>query len=480
MSKKNLKGIDWEKVYEQIGKHMFPSSVMPLIIVDSEGIIVAVNHAYEEWSGFSKEELLGEYMPDKIENSRTHLVAKTGVPELHKVQYVFGKTILSNRIPIFDDEGQLVGAWGTVEANNLDEMQDMMDTIDYQKKQIEQYKAELRSYRVGKLAFEGILGTSNEIEKSRNNALVAAQANIDVMIRGETGVGKELFARAIHDAGMRVNKPMITLNCSAISSNLVESELFGYEGGSFTGADRKGRAGKFEQANGGTLFLDEIGDMPLSIQPKLLRVLEAREVTRVGGQKSIPLDIQIVSATNANLEQMVERGEFRKDLYYRLTAYVVNVAPLRERQEDIMILAQHFSKKYALQNGKDVKNFTEETKRAFTEYAWPGNVRELKNLVQNIVIRTPDEAGFYSIGSEELRLREKTEEKTYDTAEPSPGEAAGRLTDYEKQALISALRKTEGNISRTADLLNIDRNTVYRKMKKYRLSREMFKRKDIF
>lgn len=472
MKKSELRELSWETVNEKIGRHMFMSSVMPLIMVNREGVIVAVNRAYEEWSGFKREELLGRYMPDKIENAGTQRVAKTEVPELHKIQSVFGKTILSNRIPIYDESGELIGAWGTVEANDFEEMQELMETINYQKRKIEQYEAELRSYRVGKFAFEGILGSSKEIEKAKSNALVAAQANIDVMIRGETGVGKELFAKAIHDASARANKPLVTLNCSAISNNLVESELFGYEGGSFTGADRKGRTGKFEQANGGTLFLDEIGDMPLSTQPKLLRALEAREITRIGGQKTIPLDIQIVSATNANLEEMVERGEFRKDLYYRLTSYVVNIEPLRKRKEDIMILANYFAKELSLQNNKQIKAFSEEAKEAFTNYAWPGNVRELRNKVHNIVIRTADNAEYYIFDNSEY----KSERLTEKVKEPQIDDAEDTLMGYEKRALVSALRQTGGNISKTADLLHMDRNTVYRKMKKYNLTREEFKK----
>ncbi len=471
MKKTDLRELSLEKVDKNIGRHMFMSSVMPLIIVNREGIIVAVNPAYEKWSGFRRDELLGVYMPDKIENAGTHRVAQTGIPELHKIQNVFGKTILSNRIPIFDENGELIGAWGTVEANDFEEMQELMETINYQKRKIEQYEAELRSYRVGEFAFEGILGSSKEIERAKSNALIAARANIDVMIRGETGVGKELFAKAVHDAGARANKPLVTLNCSAISNNLVESELFGYEGGSFTGADRKGRPGKFEQANGGTLFLDEIGDMPLTTQPKLLRALEAREITRIGGQKIIPLDIQIVSATNANLEEMVERGEFRRDLYYRLTSYVVNIEPLRKRKEDILILANYFAKEYSQQNNKRMKSFSEEVKEAFMNYTWPGNVRELKNKVHNIVIRTDDEAKYYIFDSGEYKP-----EKFLESGKGPKAETEKTLMDYEKRALISALEQTGGNISKTADMLHVDRNTVYRKMKKFNLTREAFKK----
>lgn len=461
--------MDWELIYQELGRHLFQSSIMPMIMIDTNGIIVKVNAAYEQWCGMSASELLGAYMPDKIENCRTHIVARTGVAELHMPQDVFGKTILSNRIPIFDGSGKLIGAWGAVEMNDYGEIVELQKQLSKMERRANKYENELQGYKQGKYTCKDILGQSEQILLAKKDALTAANAQVDVIIRGETGVGKELFAHAIHNAGSRAGGPFVSINCSALSPNLVESELFGYEGGSFTDADRRGREGKFEQANGGTLFLDEIGDMPLSIQPKLLRSIEAREITRVGGRSALPLDIQIIAATNVNLEEMVDRGVFRRDLYYRLSAYVVNVPPLRARRGDILFLAEHFARKTARMSGKPLKDFSEESRHAMLAYDWPGNVRELSNYVRNMVIRSRSEDIHFA----PMPFLQGTQVPyTGDKAEPRLSDS---IADYEKRALVQALQQTRGNISKTADIMKMDRNTIYRKMKKYELTKEEFK-----
>lgn len=462
--KKVFQRIEGSKsVFQELGRHLFESSVIPMIMVDTDGIIVKVNSAYEKFTGLSTAELVGNYMPDKVEGCRTHIVAKTGIAELHQIQHTFGRTILSTRLPIFDEVGNLVGAWGMVDVNNFAGIIALQQQIEQQKNRISQYEKELQSLTLAKYTLEDIRGNSSAIHHARGDAFTAAQAQIDVVIRGETGTGKELFAHAIHSAGHRAKGPFISINCSALSPGLVESELFGYEGGAFTDANKKGQQGKFEFANGGTLFLDEIGDMPISIQPKLLRAIEAREITRVGGQKAIPLDIQIIAATNCDLESMVDQGMFRRDLYYRLSVYVVNVPPLRARQADIPILAKHFAEDTCRKIGRKCLAFSDECMDNMLCYSWPGNVRELYNHVRNIVIRSqPD--GFYF--SANVPLIEQTQLKSVIEIGKT-----NTLISYEEKALRQALQISRGNISKTAEILQVDRNTVYRKMKKYGLSK---------
>lgn len=455
---------EFEATFQKLERYLFQSSAMPMVMVNTDGIIVKINQAYEDWSGLSAEELVGSYMPDKVKNCRTHLVAKTGIPEIHCIQHVFNETILSTRLPIFDEEGTLVGAWAMVDVNNYQSMLELQRKIEQQKNSISKYQNELRTLTSGKYWFTDILGRSPGITKAKADAAAAAEAQIDVMIRGETGVGKELFAHAIHNSGPRAGGPFISLNCSALSPNLVEAELFGYEGGAFTDADKRGRQGKFEFANGGTLFLDEIGDMPISIQPKLLRAIEAREVTRVGGHKAIPLDLQVIAATNCDLERMVEQGVFRRDLYYRLSAYVVTIPPLRTRREDIPLLARHFLESACQKTGRVRKPISDTCMEAMMNHPWQGNVRELSNFVRNMVIRADPRERFYSMPLESESVR---------TQKSKPmGE---ELANYELTALCQALQQTKGNISKTAELLQIDRNTVYRKIKKFKLTREEFR-----
>ena len=440
---------DYEAAFQEMERYLFQSSAMPMVMVNTEGIIIKVNQAYEDWSGLTSQELIGSYMPDKVESCRTHIVAKTGVPEIHCIQQVFGETILSTRLPIFNAEGELIGAWAMVDVNNYQSMLELQRKIEQQKNSISKYRSELRTFTSGKYWFSDILGKSAGILKAKADAAAAAEAQIDVMIRGETGVGKELFAHAIHNSGPRANGPFISLNCSALSPNLVEAELFGYEGGAFTDADKHGRQGKFEFANGGTLFLDEIGDMPVSIQPKLLRAIEAREITRVGGQKVIPLDLQIVAATNCDLERMVEQGVFRRDLYYRLSAYVVTIPPLRAREEDVPILSRHFLEEACRKTGRVVKPISSECMSQMMECPWRGNVRELSNFIRNMVIRSDPQDRTYQMDCGDLQEN---------LAFPR-SEEAELMADYEQLALRQALQRTH-------------RNTVYRKMRKFGITKK--------
>lgn len=447
-----------EEKYKELLDYLIPSSAIPLILVDNDGIIVKANKAYENWCDVPADNLVGNHITKFVDNTRTHIVAKNGIPELQQVQKCFGKIILSSRIPIFASNGNLIGAWGIVDVDDYSEIVKLHRRIEFQKNQIDQYKAELSTYKTGKYNFNDIIGESKVINNVKKDALIAAQSNIDVIIRGETGTGKELFAHSIHNASSHSIGPFISVNCSALSYNLIESELFGYEGGSFTNADKAGRKGKFELANGGSIFLDEIGDLPLDMQPKLLRTIESREITKVGGTKVIPLDIQIISATNRNLEDMIKQGMFREDLYYRLTSFVIEIPPLRERKDDITILTGHFTNKWCQVNKCKPKEFSEKAMIELINYDWPGNVRELYNYTRNAIIRTPLESNSYIHNLP----TPKTCNKNINDIVPIETHET-----HDLRLIKTILSQTHGNIKQSAEILQIDRNTLYRKIKKY-------------
>jgi len=310
-----------------------------------------------------------------------------------------------------------------------------------------------------------LIGRSPQMAAVRRRVQEVAGSAVDVLIRGETGTGNELISDAIHYASPRARNACVRLNCAALSENLLESELFGYDDGAFTGARRGGKPGKFELANGGSIFLDEIGDMTLAMQAKLLRVLQEREIERVGATKPVKVDVRVIAATNRDLETMIERGEFRQDLYYRLNIISLQIPPLRERKEDIPLLASTILKKLNNQTPHWVEGVSPEAMEILMEYSWPGNVRELENILERAV-NLMDEEAF--IAPEHLPPVVK---KQYKNKEADDGvkQLAGIMGDTEKQAIYRALEAAGGNKSKAAQILGIHRSGFYQKIKKYGL-----------
>ena len=337
--------------------------------------------------------------------------------------------------------------------------------------QLVEENIKLKEQLKDKYHFENIVGNSGPMQDIYKLVDKAARSNSNVVVYGESGTGKELIARAIHYNSARAEKPFVAVSCGAIPETLLESELFGYVKGAFTGAaaDKKGQ---FEVANGGTLFLDEIGDIPATIQVKLLRVLQEREFTRVGGTKSIKVDIRLVSATNRDLASEVENGEFRQDLYYRLHVVPIYLPPLRDRKEDVSPLAEHFLKKYCKENKKDIKGFSPDVMNQLMAYNWPGNVRELENIVQRIV--TFEESDTATSDSLPPNFRQQVEyhERLYKDGVENLEEL---VEEVEKQHILRMLRETRGRRTDTASRLGIDRRTLYGKIKKYGITADMFK-----
>ncbi len=304
--------------------------------------------------------------------------------------------------------------------------------------------------------FDSIIGKSESIASALNVARIAAKNDAPVLILGETGTGKELFAQSIHNASSRKHKPFLTLNCGAIPKELLESELFGYEEGAFTGALKGGRVGKFELADTGTIFLDEIGDMPFDMQVKLLRVLQAGEIQRVGSSKTTKVNIRIISATNKDLEVEVQAGRFRQDLFYRISTLLLTVPPLRERKGDIPLFVKSFMRRHGYINTKEL--LCSEAYEMLLSYAWPGNVRQLENAVERAVHLA--QGGVLS--SEHFGLLEKEK-----TPHPVASFVFMPLEAWEKEAISRTLKHVGGNLSQCAQVLGISRPTLYRKMKKY-------------
>lgn len=311
-------------------------------------------------------------------------------------------------------------------------------------------------------AWKEVIGQSNSLKQEIYQAQVVAATNVPILLTGESGTGKEIFAKAIHKASLRQNAPFISINCGAIPKELISSELFGYEPGAFTGGRREGKKGKFEEANGGTLLLDEIGEMPLDLQVHLLRVLQEKEIVRLGSSQPIPIDVRIIAATNQNLTELIENNKFRMDLYYRLNVVELTIPPLRERKSDLLLLTRYFAFQSANTHGKEVPDIDSQVLSLFHNYHWPGNIRELKNIIEYAVLFCKDQLITMDVLPKSLHLQSKLlSDKQICHLSP--------LEQEEKRKIEQLLTKTDFNLSEVARQCDIARSTLYRKMEKYQL-----------
>ena len=346
--------------------------------------------------------------------------------------------------------------------------------------QLAEYTGYLNQQIHGAFDFGNIIGDSPALREVLGKVEQVAPTSSTVLLRGETGTGKEMVAHAIHINSPRENKPFVRVNCAALAPGILESELFGHEKGSFTGAVER-RRGRFELADGGTLFLDEVGDLPMEVQIKLLRTLQEREFERVGGTDTIKVDVRLVSATNRNLEKMIEDGEFREDLYYRLNVFPINLPPLRERHGDVPLLAAHFVAKFARSMGTRPIGLTPEAVAKLREYTWPGNVRELENIIERAMIL----ARGGEVGAQHLDFGRRAQQTSgsFPVTTHEVGSApialapaaddgkslAERLLESEKKEIIAAVEKSKGNIASASRMLGINRSTLYYRLRKHGL-----------
>ncbi|MGD6818354.1 sigma-54 interaction domain-containing protein [Metabacillus sp. 113a] len=446
------------------------------VVVNHKGTILYLNHAYCDFLKVSPDEAIGRPVQEIIENSRMQIVAKTGKAEVASIHPINGSEMIANRYPLYV-KGQLVGAVGTVMFRNPQEwldysrkLQPLMDELNYYKNR---YENELQS----KYHFGDLIGESRKFIEAKHLAKRVSESHSAILLLGESGTGKELFAHAIHQTSGRKHLPFMRINCASIPEHLFESEIFGYEEGSFTGAKKGGKKGKFELANGGTIFLDEIGDLPLQMQSKLLRVLQEREIERIGGRGPIKIDVRVIAATHRRLETMVEEGSFRKDLYYRLNVIKIEIPPLRDRKEDILPVSTLLLRKLEGKFHHYGLKLSEEAAALLEEHDWPGNIRELENVLERAV----NVLDGLTIFPEHMPLYLQSEENNGTRGVPSSsakhfmGEPIRTLKesvcDAEKAAIIGALKMTGGNRAKAARLLGIGKTSLYDKCKLYSIEK---------
>jgi PAS domain S-box-containing protein len=432
-----------------------------IVVVDTEGIITMYNKAYEDFIGIPKEQAIGRHVTEVIENTRLHIVVKSGIPEMAALQKICGREMICNRVPI-KENGKIIGAIGKTMFRDFKDFTAFVDKFSKMQVELEYYRDIVKKIQGSHYTFDHVIGSGPEITEVKEMAQRAAQRNSTVLIRGESGTGKELFSHSIHFASMRKNGPFIKINCSAIPESLLESELFGYEEGAFTGAKKGGKPGKFELAHKGTLFLDEIGDMAINMQSKLLRVLQEKEIERVGGTAPIPVDVRVIAATNRNLEELIKQEKFRLDLYYRLNVVELRIPPLRYHKKDMDELTCYLLAKLSGKLGCPIPVIDEEARQAILSYNWPGNIRELENVLERCLNFIDN--GVIKITNLPYHVKNAAQGKERKTME-----LRDHIEEAERLTIINALKTSNGNKVRAAKLLGISRANIYQKITKYNI-----------
>lgn len=458
---KLIKIIKEDKVHLEILNTILDVLNEKVVVVDEKGIITMMSKAYKEFIGSPNPE--GKHVTEVIENTRMHIILKTGVMEIGEIQEVQGNKMVAMRIPI-KKNGKVIGAVGKVMFKDVSDLVTLTNKVNRLEQELEYYKSELNKERTAKYSFKDIIGSSASIQAVKELAMKVAKTDSNVLITGESGTGKELFAHAIHNASKRYLGPFIRINCAAIPDELLESELFGYEEGAFTGAKKGGKKGKFELANGGTILLDEIGDMPIKMQAKLLRVIQEKEIERLGGNVVRNIDVRIIASTNKDLEILVKQGLFREDLYFRLNVMPIKIPPLRERKEDISMLAKKLLVKVSNRLGKYVEGISDDAIKCLESYDWPGNIRELENVIERAVNLLDSDL---IIKPEHLPEKiTKKRSKKYVCEEKS---LKNIIEEIEKEIIFECLEKNNWNKNKVAKILGISRIGLYKKIERYNL-----------
>lgn len=444
---------------------IFNATSDAISVVDAEGKGIMINPAYTRLTGYTEKDIIGKMATvDLAEGESVHLKVLKTKREIRRVHLKVGpnkRDVVVDASPIIVNN-KLLGSVGVI--HDLTEFNQLIGELDRAKKIIRNLEA--------KYTFDDIIGQHSSMITAIEKAKVAAVTPATVILRGESGTGKELFAHAIHNASNRKNAQFVRVNCAAIHSNILESELFGYEEGAFTGARKGGRIGLFEQAHGGTIFLDEIGEININTQAKLLRVLQEKEIIRVGSNEPIPVNVRIISATNRDLEKEVSEGKFRKDLYYRLNVVPIKIPPLRSHRSDIQALVEFLINKYNQEYGRSVEEVAPRAVEIIKEYQWPGNIRELENYIGRAMINM--QITDHLLEEHHLPAIKSLQEK----AEPSPTERNRALQEKsrplseileqaEKDYIEALLERHQGNRDKTASDLGISIRSLYYKLNKY-------------
>lgn len=439
-----------EREKKEMLKTVLDFSVEGIVSVDKNGKITTFNPSAEKIFRLNESDILGEKIGDVILGTKIPRVLETGEIEIGKIQNVGDFKIVTNRVPILINN-EIMGAVATFQK--VSDVQEIEQKV--------RYKLARRGL-TAKYTFHRISGKSEKIKGIIGMAKIYSNMSSTVLISGETGTGKEVFAQAIHNESDRKNNAFVAVNCSALPGNLLESELFGYAEGAFTGARKGGKYGLFELAHNGTIFLDEIGEMEKTMQSRLLRVIQEREIMRIGDDKIIPIDVRIIAATNRDLYSEVEKGNFRADLYYRLNVLNIHIPPLRERKEDIECLVLELLQKLNKRLKCIVTDLDSRILKLLEEYHWPGNIRELQNVLEKIVVIS--KSGVAKFDDVEFVLNQLQRKNDYSNED---GVYNLTIEEIEKKVILRVLEEEKYNKSKTAQRLGINRSTLNRKLNKY-------------
>ncbi|HPQ45571.1 MAG TPA: sigma 54-interacting transcriptional regulator [Syntrophales bacterium] len=442
-------------------------------VCDGSGMILSINRASEEFNGIRAQNFIGKnitYAAEKgiFDRSATLETIRAG-REVAIVQYMTKKKhfLMVTGTPTFDEDGKI--SLVIVTERDMTQLNAMRDQLEETRMATEKYRDELAERSISELKDHGIIAESRETKSTLRTALKLAHLNAsNILILGESGTGKGLLAKLIHKNSKRRNNPFVQINCAALPESLLEAELFGYEKGAFTGAHTHGKIGLFELAHEGTLFLDEIGDLPLTLQAKLLKYLDDKEIIRLGGTKSKKIDCTILAATNRNLEELSASKQFREDLFFRLNAFVLHMPPLRERPEDVLSLAGYFLEKYNKSfNAK--KRMTTEVCKALVSYPFPGNIRELENILKQAVVMCEGD----TLNTHIIQRLRYDKGKTVKTSQRYASPCLNnQISVHEREILKAAMKKCRST-REMADYLGVSQSTVVRKVKKHNISYDM-------
>ncbi|MCP3942679.1 MAG: AAA family ATPase [Desulfobacteraceae bacterium] len=435
-----------------------------IIIIDRYGKVRFMSQAYEKYYPVSAASSRGKYISDVIPESKLSRVLETGKAEIGDFITVKGENRITAKIPL-KKNGRVIGAVGKLMFSNPTQVKNLYKRIESLEKNLNHYKDELSLLYDIRYSFSEIIGNSPSLKDAKALSQLAAENDSPVLITGESGTGKELFAHAIHRAGKRRQQNFVRVNCAAIPKELFEAEMFGYEPGAFTGANPKGKPGKFELADKGTIFLDEIGDMPLKMQVKLMRVLQEKEVERIGENKPRQIDFRIISATNQDLEELINKRKFRLDLYYRFNVINIHLPALRDIPEDIPLIFKHLIEKLLSNHKHPAPTVAPEVLTALQRYDWPGNARELKNVAERAIILHQNNC----IKLKDLPIPIQDAIPTSKACLPPLTSLKTIMEDTERKTIIRALKQTNDNKIKASELLGIHRTGLYQKMKKYNI-----------
>lgn len=442
------------------------------LVVGADARVQFMDRGSEKYFGLPPGGANGIDIREFVPESGLPIAIKTGAPMIGRVFEVKGKKMIGSVYPIVCDQ-EIVGAAGRIVFHSLEEVDRVNTEISKLRKEIHHFKEKERNEYSPKYTFDDIRGKSTAITETIEFAKKISPLDMDVLIVGESGTGKELFAHSIHSFAYNNRRPFVKVNCPSIPFELAESELFGYAKGAFSGALSSGKPGKFQMADNGTIFLDEISSLPLSIQAKLLRVLQEREVERLGSTKTEKINFKLIAATNIDLKILVKEGKFREDLYYRIAKAIVRIPPLRERKEDIPLYINHFVDKINQSFKTEIRRPSKGVADIFSAYTWPGNVRELINVLEQAMLKAwnKEELLEEHLSSELLSFCRQFPEmiERTDDSNVRDTDFQKQIEEKEKQLIISAMRDSRGNRKKAALLLNMPRSTFYEKIKKYNL-----------